>query len=504
MIISPPATFDHDITARNPATGEELGRITPTLAEEVVERVARAREAQSAWGASDWKHRRATLHRWWQILAKDADSWAQLVSSEIGKPYVEALAGDVVSSLDCIRWTVKNAGKALAPERLGPSWQRALFLPTATLRWAPYGVIGMIGTWNYPLFLNAPAIAQALAAGNAVVWKPSELAPLCGLKLEQSLEAAGFPPGLIATLHGGPDVGRALVGSMIDKVMFTGGVETGRRIIGELSQRGIPALAELSGFDAAIVLPDAPLDSTAKALAWASFVGCGQTCIAVKRIYAVGDAEPLANAIASIARGLSVGDPANPDVDLGPMISHAARDRFHQMVLASVSEEGQILAGGEPILSDGSYYPPTVILADSQEAEDALSGCFGPIVVIRSADDAEHAVSLANHSNYGLAASVWSSSLPAARNIARRLHAGMISINDAVTPASHAAAPFGGFKASGFGRTKGKLGLREFVQPQVFFDRKPGGLRPQLFPYSSGAFTVRFLKFYLRVFHGSR
>jgi acyl-CoA reductase-like NAD-dependent aldehyde dehydrogenase len=481
-----------------------LGRVNLTGACEVEELVARARAVQPAWAATDWKNRRAILRRWWQILAKDADSWAELIRSEIGKPYVEALAGDVVSSLDCIRWTVKRGGRVLAPERIGPSWQRALFLPSATVRWVPYGVIGMVGTWNYPLFLNGPPIAQALAAGNAVVWKPSELAPLCGVKLEQSLLAAGFPDGLIATLHGGPDVGRALVNSAIDKMMFTGGIETGRRIIGELAGRGIPAVAELSGFDAAIVLADAPLDSSAKALAWAAFVGCGQTCIAVKRIYTVGDPAPLANAIAAIARNLTVGDPANSAVDLGPMISRAARDRFHQMVLASAAAGGRILAGGEPILTDGSYYPPTVIVAENQRAEDALSGSFGPVVVIRAAKDRQHAISLANQSGYALAASVWSANLAAAQEVAHQLHAGMISINDAVTPASHAGAPFGGCKSSGFGRTKGKLGLREFVQPQTFVARKPGGFRPQLFPYSAGTFTIRFLKLYLRAFHGSR
>jgi acyl-CoA reductase-like NAD-dependent aldehyde dehydrogenase len=185
------------------------------------------------------------------------------------------------------------------------------------------------------------------------------------------------------------------------------------------------------------------------------------------------------------------------------MINHSARDRFHHMVAAAVSAGGKVLAGGEPILTDGSYYPPTVILATNQEAEDALSGCFGPVVIVRSVNDAQQAVGLANRSGYGLAASVWSANLASARAIGRQLHAGMISINDAVTPASHAAAPFGGFKASGFGRTKGKLGLREFTQPQVFFDRKPGGFRPQLFPYSSSAFTVRFLEVYLRMFHGA-
>ena len=151
----------------------------------------------------------------------------------------------------------------------------------------------MIGTWNYPLLLNAPPIVQALAAGNAVVWKPSELAVLAGLRLQQSFERAGVPEGLVTTVFGGPEVGAALVEAAIDKGMFTGGVENGRRVLGALALRGVPALAELSGFDAAIVLADAPRESTVRALTWGAFVGSGQTCVAVKRVYVVGDAAPV-------------------------------------------------------------------------------------------------------------------------------------------------------------------------------------------------------------------
>src|SRR5262249_31790849 len=154
------------------------------------------------------------------------------------------------------------------------------------------GVIGMLGTWNYPLFLNAPPIAQALAAGNSVVWKASESSPSCGAMLEKSLREAGIPDGLVSVLQGGPEVGAALVESAIDKAMFTGGIENGRRVLEALGSRGIPALAELSGFDPAVVLADAPPESTVRCLTWAAYVGCGQTCVAVKRVYVVGDPRP--------------------------------------------------------------------------------------------------------------------------------------------------------------------------------------------------------------------
>jgi acyl-CoA reductase-like NAD-dependent aldehyde dehydrogenase len=416
------------------------------------------------------------------------------------------MGGDVVTTLDALRWTIKNGGKTLRAQRLGPGWQRWLFLPGGVLQWVPFGVVGMLGTWNYPLFLNAPPIAQALAAGNALVWKPSELAPLCGRKLEQSLVEAGIPDDVATAVHGGADVGKALVDSELDKGMFTGGVENGRRVLAALGRHGTPALAELSGFDPAIVLGDAPKESTIRALTWAAFVGCGQTCVAVKRVYVVGDAAPWAERLAAAARGLNVGDPRSSGVDVGPMISAAARERFHQMIQAATTAGGTLLAGGEPLGQAGWFYAPTVILADADSTgpEDALAGSFGPVVVVRGVADSQAAVAAANRSPFALAASVWGRDTREARVLAGRIQAGMVSINDAVTPTGHAAAPFGGAKASGYGRTKGTIGLREFAQPRALLHRSPGGFRPHLFPYASATFLQRFLSIYRKRFHPGR
>src|SRR5262249_1686193 len=159
---------DEVLIARNPATGAELGRVPATSPEQVAEVVARAQRAQAAWSAAGWRGRRAILERWWRLLSREADAWADLIRTEIGKPRIEAMGGDVLSTLDAIRWTVRHGGSALAQRRIGPAWQRWLLMPGGVIRWVPHGVVGMLGTWNYPLFLNAPPIAQALAAGNAV------------------------------------------------------------------------------------------------------------------------------------------------------------------------------------------------------------------------------------------------------------------------------------------------------------------------------------------------
>lgn len=486
------------LTARNPSTGEPIATIPIMPPEAVAAIVARCRSAQSLWGRTTWRERSTALNRWRRAIARDAEGWARAIVEEVGKPASEAM-GEVIASLDAIRWTTRHGRKALADERLGPGWQRALLVPSARLRWRAFGVVGMIGTWNYPLLLNAPPIAQALFAGNGVVWKPSELAPALGKKLEESLAEAGLPEGLVATVQGGGEVGAALVSSGIDKGMFTGGIENGRRVLGALGSRGVPALAELSGFDAAIVLPDAPLGKTADALAWAAFVGSGQACVATKRLFVVGDPTPWADALADRARVLRVGDPSKGNIDVGPMISESARDRFDASIRSAEAAGARLLAGGRTLDGPGWFYGPTVLLAHDPEPERRLAGCFGPVVIVRGVATGDEAVAAANASPFGLAASVWGRDIHEARRLADRLEVGMVSINDAVAPSAHASAPFGGVKASGFGRTKGWLGLREFAQPQTLTARGPGGFRPQLFPYSGR--LARLMAGYIRLMH---
>ncbi len=486
------------LIARNPSTGAPIATIAATPPGAVAGLVARSRSAQAIWEETTWRERSAALDRWRHAIARDADGWARAIRDEVGKPLDEAM-GEVVASLDAIRWTARHGWKALADERLGPGWQSLLLVPSARLRWRPFGVVGMIGTWNYPLLLNAPTIAQAVFAGNGVVWKPSELAPGLGRKIEESLTAIGLPEGLVATVQGGGEVGEALVASGIDKGVFTGGSENGRRVLGEFGRRGVPSIAELSGFDAAIVLPDASLDKTADALAWAAFVGTGQTCIAVKRVYVVGDPIPWADALARRARALRVGDPSRDDIDIGPMISESARGRFDATIRSAEAAGARLLAGGRPLDGPGWFYAPTVLQAHDAEPEGQLAGCFGPVVLVRGVASGDEAVAAVNASPFGLAGSVWGRDRREARRLAERLEVGMISINDAVAPSAHSSAPFGGFKSSGFGRTKGGLGLREFARPQTFTARDPGGLRPQVFPYSGR--LARLLGPYIRWMH---
>ena len=496
------ATLD-ELVVRNPSDGREVARVARTPVAEVATAVGRAREAQRDWAARGWGERRRALRRWWSVLSRDADAWALALRDEIGKPKEEALGGDVVSTLDALRWTVRHGGKALRGYRAGPGHQRLLQIPAGRVVRRPIGVVGMIGTWNYPLFLNAAPIAQALAAGNGVVWKPSELAPGLGRRLQEGLDEARFPPGLVAAVYGGPEVGRALVDSDVDKGFFTGGVVNGRQVLGAWGARGVPAVAELSGFDPAIVLPGAPVDATVRAIAWGAFVNAGQTCVGVRRVYVVGDPSPWAEALAAFARGLRVGDPSTGVVDLGPLVSGAARDRVHETVRKALEAGAEVLSGGAVPDGPGAFYPPTVLLATTPGPEAVLTGVFGPVLVVRGVGSADEAVAAANAGDYGLAASVWSADLAAARAVAGRLDAGMVTVNDVVAPVMHAAAPFGGTKASGFGRTHGAEGLLEFTQSRVVYERRAGGFRPNQFPY--GRLPVEaVLHVYRRLFHAPR
>lgn len=489
---------DEVLTAHNPATGAEIGRVPATPPEAVAALVDRARAASSGWADRPIVERIEAVRRWWKILAADAESLAAAIRDEIGKPLPEAQM-EVTGALDAVRWTVKNARSTLADSRIGPGWQRMALMGPAQLRWRPLGVVGIVGTWNYPVFLDAPAIAQALVSGNAVAWKPSESAVLVADRLRETLGRCGLPPGLVAPLFGGPAVGQALIASDIDKAFFTGGTVNGRLVAAGLAARGIPTVAELSGFDPAIVLRDAPLDSTARALTWAAFIGAGQTCVAVKRVYVVGDPGPLAAELARRAGELRVGNPGGGAIDVGPMISEAARGRVHETILRAVAAGAVVLHGAEPIAGPGSFYRPTVLLARGDAPERVLRGVFGPVVVVRGVVDYDEAVAAANGSGFGLAASVWGRDRAHTRAVASRLQAGTVTINDAVTPTGLASAPFGGTKESGFGRVRGVLGLREFASPQVVHARGPGGLRPHLYPYTDRLGTI--FAFYRRLFH---
>jgi acyl-CoA reductase-like NAD-dependent aldehyde dehydrogenase len=497
---------DDLLISRNPATGEVLARIPATPPGLVADRVDRASTAQPGWADRPWSERRRALRRWHRELSRRAEELADAVRQEIGKPRGEAMAAEVIPSLDALRWTIRKAGRILSPRVESPGSQRWLLMPPARVESRPLGVIGVIGAWNYPILLNVPVIAHALAAGNGVVWKPSELSARCGAMLQETIDAAGLPGGLVSIVQGGPKVGAALLGSDVAKVVFTGGLENGRRVLSTLGDRVIPGVAELSGFDAAVVLPDAPEGPTMRALLWSSFLGAGQACMSVKRIYLVGRPmdvmhDPWIVTFSKLVAGLRVGDPARDDVDVGPMISEAARDTFRRQVKAALDAGARMNAGAGGPHGPGWFCRPVLLVADPGDdaPERALEGCFGPVVIVRVVRDADEAIAAVNASRYGLSASVWGRDRGACWRVADRLKVGVVGINEATSFFALSSAPAGGVKASGFGRVHGAEGLREMTSPRTVVSRSIRSPRPQVFPYSEK--LGRLLGFYRRLIH---
>jgi acyl-CoA reductase-like NAD-dependent aldehyde dehydrogenase len=301
-------------------------------------------------------------------------------------------------------------------------------------------------------------------------------------------------------VHGKPEIGQSLALSNVDKIVYTGGVSGGRAVMAAAAQRGVPCCMELSGFDPALVLPDASRPDALRAILWSSFVGAGQACVAAKRIYVVGDdVRSFAHELALAADRLRLGDPSLEGTDVGPMIRESARDRFHETLQVAIAQGAELLTAREPYTGLGWFARPTVILADDNAPEDAIEGIFGPIALVRGFATVESAIDAANRSSLALAASIWTRDRKAARAIASRLHCGVVTINDAVTPTAHASAPFGGSRASGFGRVHGPEGLLEFTQTRSVHARQLGGPRPQIYPYDKR--TTRLMDTYVSVCH---
>jgi succinate-semialdehyde dehydrogenase / glutarate-semialdehyde dehydrogenase len=487
------------IVSRNPATGAELAQIESDSPDLVARLVESMREGVgfTRLGHQRWSHL-DPLRNWYRVLITRAEELADAVSSEIGKPRVEAMATEILPTLDMLQWTIRNAHRAFATQRVGTWWQRPI-RGDARITWQSHGLIGILGAWNYPILLNAPLIASAIAAGNSVVWKPSEFSAFTGQLLQDTIKQAGLHDR-VRIVQGGPEVGRALAESNVAKIWFTGGITGGRAVLEAAARRGASVVAELSGFDPAIVLPDAPLKPTADALCWSAFVGCGQTCTSVKRIYVLGDARPLAEEIASRASALRVGDPSRGATDMGPMISEDARSRFHQQISAAIASGATLLHGGQSIPGPGWFYLPTVLLATDDRPERDLVGCFGPVVIVRGVRDEAHAIAAANDCPYALTASVWGRDRRKLNTIAQQLDAPAVGINEAVTFFAHPSAPIGGRKASGHGRVHGIEGLREFATPTAIVTRRFRALRPQLFPYSNRFASL--IDKYRRLIHG--
>lgn len=452
------ATF----TTSSPATGEPIAEHPVNGPEEVSRAVARARTAQAGWAALPASRRRGHLLRWKKALATELDALARTIAEETGKPAGDA-ALEVVLTLEHLGWAARNAGRVLRRRRVGTG----LFTvhQRASLVHRPLGVIGVIGPWNYPLYTPMGSIGYALAAGNAVVFKPSELTPGTGVLLARLFDVA-VPghAGLLTTVTGAASTGDALARSGVDKLAFTGSPGTARKVMAVCAQTLTPFLAECGGKDAVIVTADADLDAAADAIVWGALSNAGQTCAGVERVYAVREIHAeLCARVVERAKPLRPG--AEADASYGPMTLPGQVAVVERHVTGAVSAGARALLGG-PESVRAPYVAPVVLTGVPEDAAAMTEETFGPVVAINPVADVDEAVERANASRYALGAAVFCRNGRAGAAIAGRLRAGAVSVNSVLGFAAVPALPFGGSQDSGFGRIHGAEGLRAFTSVQ--------------------------------------
>jgi succinate-semialdehyde dehydrogenase/glutarate-semialdehyde dehydrogenase len=476
----------------DPATGETVARFTATRLDEVPRLMQRAREAQPAWGAIPVRERCAYLRRLGEIVYQRRDEIAQVISTETGKPRVEAILAEVLLVLDLIRLHERNAPRWLRPERV-PHSNPAMKTKKGWMQYEPLGVVGVISPWNFPFAIPMAEMIAAVAAGNAVLLKPSELTPWCGSLVGDLFKAATFPEGLVQVLQGGSDLGAALVKSRPDKMFFTGSVATGKTIAEACARQLIPSVLELGGKDAMIVLADARLDQAASAAVWGSLMNCGQACVSTERIYVEAPvAEEFTQRCLEKVRALKLGPSSDSETDVGPMIRPRQMECVEAQLGDAVERGAQILAGGRRNPEAGpSFWEPTVISGLNSSMTIMREETFGPVVTISRVADVEEAVALANASPFALSASVWTRDAQRGREIASRLRVGAVMINDTASYYGISAAPHGGRDFSGWGRTHSRLGLLEMVHVKYLdVERLPGFAKAWWFGYDAALETA--------------
>ena len=469
----------------NPATGAVVGQFEKTAPSLIPEIISSARIAQNEWKKVSIRKRCAKLRILCERIMISRNELADAVVLESGKPRVEALFADIFVALDSAKYWSKNAASVLRTQRV-PHHSIAAKAKSGYLVYEPLGVIAIISSWNYPIAIPVSQIIPAVAAGNAVVCKTSDFTPQCGALIEKLFLDAGFPKNLVTIVQGGAEVGQALIEAAPDKVLFTGSVATGRRVAEACAKKLIPSVLELGGKDAMIVLADADLDIAASAAVWGSYTNCGQVCLSVERLFVEESvAESFAALCVAKTKKLRLGPGSDPNTDVGPLIRPQHVQRMGELIRDAVSRGARILCGGNPRPDLGpNFFEPTVIVGVDSTMKLFQEETFGPILAIESVSEAETGVARANDSPFALAASVWTGDALRGEAIARRLRAGAVMVNDAISYFAISEAPHGGCGASGWGRTHGKAGLLEMVQTKyIDIDRLPRREKPWWYRY---------------------
>ncbi len=446
----------------NPAIGKVFAQAPDCTQAELNSAVAAARTAFPSWKATPIEKRREALNAMAGVIMQNLPELSRLLTKEQGKPHADA-EGDVGGGAF---WLTESAKHELPEHVSEDSDERH-----AITRYGPIGVVAAIVPWNFPIVLATFKLGPALLAGNTVVLKPAPTTPLTTLRIGELLQGV-LPDGVLNVISGSNRLGPWLTGHAgIDKISFTGSTQTGRKVMEGAAQSLKRITLELGGNDPAIVMPDVDVEKVAEELFWAAFRNTGQICIASKRIYIHADIyEPLSKAIVEYAKTVKVGDGSEQGTQIGPMQNNAQYRRVLDLIQDAKDSGYKFLVGGEAENVPGYFLPISIVDNPPESARIVQEEQFGPILPLMKFDNLEEVLSRANDSEYGLGASIWSTDIERAQEIATKIQAGTVWINDCQHLTPHAA--FGGFKQSGIGVEGGQEGLLEFCQAQTVFTKK--------------------------------
>jgi acyl-CoA reductase-like NAD-dependent aldehyde dehydrogenase len=480
---APPA---QKIEVENPATGQIVASVDVVGPERIAELVERGRAAQPGWEALGYEGRGQLLRRCQKWVVDNSDRIIETIVSETGKAWEDAQMAEVSYAAGSFGFWAKNAEKYLADERVRSA---SPFVKGRKLvvRHVPVGVVGVIGPWNYPLTNSFGDCIPALAAGNAVILKPSEVTPLTALLMGECLRECGVPEAVYQVAPGFGDTGGALIDA-VDFVMFTGSTATGKKVMERAAKTLTPVALELGGKDPMLVCADADLERAANAAVHYSMQNAGQTCISTERVYVEAPVyDEFVSLVTRKVGDLRQGAPRGPgSVDLGAVIHPPQSDIVEAHVRDAVDKGARVAAGGRRSDEGGHFYEPTLLL-DVDHSMDAMrEETFGPTLPIMKVADVEEGVRLSNDSAYGLQASVWTKDAAKGERLARRIEAGAVTVNDAQINYVALELPMGGWKSSGLGSRHGADGIRKYTKRQAIVVTRMAPKRDlHMLPYSA-------------------
>ncbi len=444
----------------NPATDEVVGTHPVHTEDDVAAAVARARDAADWWAGLGFAGRAERLQRWKGVITRRSAQLAEIVHAETGKPHADAML-EIILAIDHTSWAAKHAPKVLGRKRRPAGL--LMSNQAATVEFLPLGVVGVIGPWNYPVFTPMGSIAYALAAGNAVVFKPSEYTPAVGKWLVDSFAEIVPERPVFQLLTGFGETGAALCRSGVDKLAFTGSPATGKKIMATCAETLTPVLIESGGKDALLVDADADVEAAADAAVWGGMSNAGQTCVGVERVYVHEKVyDKFVAKVVDVAKNVRAGDDAGAQI--GPITMPGQLKIIKRHITDALARGGRALVGGADAVGE-RFVQPTVLVDVPEDSAAVREETFGPTLTIAKVADMDEAVRKANDSRYGLAATVFSKRR--GMELASRLRSGMTSVNGVITFAGIPSLPFGGVGDSGFGRIHGPEGLKEFTRPKA-------------------------------------